>query len=369
MKLLFAIKFLHNAPGGAEKVLCILCNQLAKKGHDVTILSYDRKGSKPFYYVHPNIQIIQLNLPAKKTTLLNSIKRMWFLRKAVSTINPDIVIGFMHSMFIPLSISLAFLKKKIIASEHIVIEHYSNKRFEFFLLMLSSIFIKKISVINTEIKSKYPFFIRNKMTVISNPINENRNNFLQKNALIKRKFILSIGRLDEQKNHKLLIDAFNLIAFKYKNWTLHIYGQGNLYSELMSQIKKYKLEHRILIKKPIKNISAVYNSASFMALPSKYESFGLVVAEAMSHSLPVIALVDCANIKAILENRINGLLVSGKTYNEQVNQFAVAMQDLIVNEKDLVRLSKNAYATNLTHFDTHLIVQKWENLFNEVLIS
>jgi len=369
MKLLFAIKFLHKAAGGAEKVLCILCNQLAKRGHHVTILSYDRKGSKPFYYLDPKIRLIQLNLPDKKTTLFNTIERMWVLRKAISKINPDIVVGFMHSMFVPLSLSLAFLKKKIIASEHIVMEHYVNKRFEFFLLMLSSISIKKISVINTEIKSKYPFFIRNKMTVISNPINENKNNLFKKNALIKKRLILSIGRLDEQKNHKLLIDAFNLIAFKYKDWTLHIYGEGNLYAELMSKIKSYKLEKRIFIKKPTKNVSAAYNSASFMVLPSKYESFGLVIAEAMNHSLPVIALENCANIKSILENRINGLLVSGKTYNEQVNQLAVAMQNLIVNEKDLVRLSKNAYATNLTHFDTNLIVQKWENLFNEVLIS
>jgi len=127
MKLLFAIKFLHDAPGGAEKVLCTLCNKLVERGHDVSILSYDKKGAKPFYQLNPRIKLIQLNLFAKKTTLLNTIERMRGLRKKTIEINPDIVIGFMHSMFVPLAFALIFLKKKIIASEHIVIEHYTKK--------------------------------------------------------------------------------------------------------------------------------------------------------------------------------------------------------------------------------------------------
>ena len=369
MKLLFAIKFLHDAPGGAEKVLCTLCNKLVERGHDVSILSYDKKGAKPFYQLNPRIKLIQLNLFAKKTTLLNTIERMRGLRKKTIEINPDIVIGFMHSMFVPLAFALIFLKKKIIASEHIVIEHYTKKKFEFLLLILSSFFVRYFSVINSFIKSKYPYFIRNKMVEIPNPISQSNSKKCNPKDLRSKKLILAIGRLDEQKNHKLLIDAFSLISDKYKNWNLTIYGKGILYFELKKQINALKLKDRVFIKSPIKKIGLAYESASFKVLPSNYESFGLVIAESMSYGLPVIAFEDCPNTQFLIEDKINGLLVAGNSYEEKVKNLAKDMDSLIVSEDLFIQLSKNALATNLLHFDINTIVQKWENLLKKAMIS
>jgi Glycosyltransferase Family 4 len=48
MKMLFGIKHLSESVGGAERVLCVVCSELQARGHDVTIVTFDRPGARPF---------------------------------------------------------------------------------------------------------------------------------------------------------------------------------------------------------------------------------------------------------------------------------------------------------------------------------
>ena len=127
MKLLFAIKGLYCAAGGAERVICDVCSFLAEQGgHEVSLLTLDSPGTPPFYSLSPRVRLLQLGLgdPAVPTTLVQFFRRMVSLRRVVKSQNPEVVVSFMHSMFIPMSFALAGLKVPLVASEHTTATHY-----------------------------------------------------------------------------------------------------------------------------------------------------------------------------------------------------------------------------------------------------
>ena len=104
------------------------------------------------------------------------------------------------------------------------------------------------------------------------------------------KRFLAIGRFSHlHKGFDLLIDAFNLFAQKDSEWTLDIVGEGPEEGLYRKKIAEYKLENRITIHPFTTNIQEYYSQAQVYVLSSRWEGFGLVLVEAMTHGLPVIS--------------------------------------------------------------------------------
>lgn len=108
MRLLFCTKTMNHAGGGAERVLAEIASGLVTRGHDVMVLSFDRPGGESFYPLHDSIQRIELGLGSTtgSARVLDSIARIFAMRSKIVMCSPDVVIGFMHSMFVPLSLSM-----------------------------------------------------------------------------------------------------------------------------------------------------------------------------------------------------------------------------------------------------------------------
>lgn len=118
----------------------------------------------------------------------------------------------------------------------------------------------------------------------------------------KSKKFLAVGRFAHlHKGFDLLIEAFRIFATQNKEWTLDIVGEGveePIYKKL---IKDYKLENRITIHPFTHNIQQYYSEAQVYVLSSRWEGMPLVLMEAMSHGLPVVAS-DLPVCKEILGN-------------------------------------------------------------------
>ncbi len=367
MKILFAIKALDDVQGGAERVLADVSHGLCENGHDIKVLSFDKTGGKPFYPLHPNIRRICLGLgnTHKQATIKETLTRIKTLRKAINEENPDIVIAFMHSMFIPLSISLMGSKTPVIASEHIVPAHYKTRKLEFALLMLSSLFVRKITVLSQAVKNSYPAFMHKKMVCIANPVGSPEQHADPKGINDKQKIILSVGRLDPQKDQKTLISAFAQLAEKYPDWHLKIIGEGTLRPTLEQQIKDLKLEDRVSLPGITKDISAEYQKAHIFALPSLYESFGLATAEAMTHGLPVIGFENCPGTNELIINEQNGLSVIEKQ-NNRIDALSQALETLIQSPEKRHEFGQNGLAIT-QKFATESIIREWETCIEEIL--
>jgi hypothetical protein len=140
-KLLFCINSLSNKGGGAEKVLSSVLNYLVNKNYDVKLITFDNKQEKFFYNFNKKIDTYLLGetILFKNKYLLN-LNKIFILIFYLLKLKPNITFGFMHSMYINLTFASFFSKSKIVACDHILPDHFSNKKFEFFLVKLSFFF-------------------------------------------------------------------------------------------------------------------------------------------------------------------------------------------------------------------------------------
>ena len=106
----------------------------------------------------------------------------------------------------------------------------------------------------------------------------------------QQKRFLAVGRFSpKHKGFDLLIQAFTLFAQKNKEWQLDIVGDGPEKDMLQQMIHEHQLDKRITLHPFTHEIQKYYSSASVYVLSSRWEGMPLVLVEAMSHGLPVIA--------------------------------------------------------------------------------
>ena len=363
MNILFAIKALDGIKGGAERVLVDISSGMAANGHKISVLSFDKKGGQSFYPLSADIPRICLEIGDinNRSGFGDTLSRLKAIRKTVKQEKPDVIIAFMHSMFIPVSIACIGLGIPIVASEHIVPAHYKNRRFEFALFMMSSFLIKKITVLSNTIKQTYPKFMQAKMIAIANPVGIPSTHTRAKEE--SSKVILNVGRLDPQKDQKTLITAFSMIANDNPDWSLRIIGDGELKEELANLISKYNLSDRILLAGTTSEINEEYKRADIFALSSRYESFGLATAEAMSHQLPVIGFADCPGTNELIIHQENGLLIDVK---EREKSMADALQSLIDDQSLRAELGKNGLIT-AKKYELPVILAQWEEMLEKLI--
>jgi len=125
--------------------------------------------------------------------------------------------------------------------------------------------------------------------------------------------LLFVGRLIKHKNCDFLIDIMNYANRVGKNWHLTIVGQGPMQNQLHALVEKYSLLNHIEFKSNLsqEELSIEYSSSDLFVFPSQREGFGISVAEAISHNLPVIVydIPENASI-ALLERMSNSSKMS-----------------------------------------------------------
>ena len=106
----------------------------------------------------------------------------------------------------------------------------------------------------------------------------------------QQKKFLAVGRFSpKHKGFDLLIQAFAMFAKKNQDWQLDIVGDGPEKDFLQHMISEEGLDGRVILHPFTKEIQMYYSSASVYVLSSRWEGMPLVLVEAMSHGLPVIA--------------------------------------------------------------------------------
>ncbi len=360
MKLLFAIKKLATV-GGAERVLSTLCSELVARGHQVSILTFDTQGAKLFYPLDNRVNRIDLGIgdASRPARLSTSWKQIKALRQIARAQQPDVAIGFMHSMFIPLAVALVGTRIPILGSEHRTSEQYQTRPLQYLLFMLVAPLLDRLTVLSEAIRSRYSYVIKRRMVAIANPVEVTID---ATKAVCKESqlTLLSVGRLVRVKDHSTLIKAFALIADEFHQWHLKIIGEGVLRSELEELIKSVGLENRISMPGITSEIGIEYASAEAFVLPSNYESFGLAMAEAMSYGLPVIGFTDCPGSKELIETNETGILVDPN--NDRVASLANTLLELMSNPSLRQKLGVKGQEAIRKHFSTSHVCDQWENL-------
>lgn len=366
MKLLFAIKAMDDISGGAERVLADIASGLARRGHNTALLSFDSPGGTPFYPLDEKVRRIALGIgdPKQSAGFGETLARIAALRRTIRAEKPDAVIAFMHSMYVPAALALIGTGIKVIASEHIVPEHYREKPLQYALLILCGLQAERITVLSERVKSLYPKMLQKRMIVMPNPVQPAAVRADSAAAQQGRKIILTIGRLDPQKDQKTLIAAFATLAEKYPDWDVRIIGEGPLRTDLERQIARLGLSDRIFLPGTTKDIDAEYVAAAIFALPSRYEGFGLVTAEAMACGLPALGFADCPGTNELIIDGENGLLAVTDEKTDRAAAFAEKLEQLMQSEELRARLGQKGIAT-AARFAPDKILDLWEELLKQ----
>lgn len=164
-------------------------------------------------------------------------------------------------------------------------------------------------VLQTEgARAFFPGSVREKSVILSNPLDPQ---FLNRKIAAEREdLIVAAGRLDENKNHAMLIHAFAKIAEEYPTVKLVIYGEGVLRTALTALVEEKGLSDRISLPGSVTDVASHICKARIFTLTSNTEGMPNSIMEAMALGIPVIATdCPCGGPAALIENGINGLLV------------------------------------------------------------
>jgi glycosyltransferase involved in cell wall biosynthesis len=291
---------------------------------------------------------------------------MFVMRCKIRICSPDVVVGFMHSIFIPLSLSMLGTNFPLVGSEHIIYDHYRHLPLQKFLLMLSSSLITRITCTSTQALLSYPSAIRRKMVVIRNPVPPpTRGRADTFGSAGARKVLLSVGRLEAQKDHSVLVNAFAQIADKVPEWDLRIVGEGTLRAPLEAQIFALGLANRVQLPGATRDVWQEYSSAQLFVMPSRYESFGLATAEALALGLPVVGFADCPGTNELVRPGENGVLVTPS--GDRAGSLAAALLSLMEGEQLRGRLTAGSKA--LEEHRLERVLDRWEDILRSLVID
>ena len=318
MKLLFAIKSLNVVGGGAERVLVDVANGMAARGHAVHILTFDSPGES-FYPLSPLVARIDIaiGLPGKPTSRVVFARSILRIRRIVQDLRADLVIPFMHSTYVPLVFALVGTGTKIIVSEHVDNTHYRSRPIQRLLVQLVDHMVLAKTVPSLALQDAHSAGRRPRVHVMRNAVDLDAFSSAHQIPPVLPPVLLSIGRLWQEKNHIDLIRAFARVATNFPEWKLKIVGEGELRSLLLDEVHQFELVNRVEFTGATRNVAAEYARASIVALPSLYESFGLVAAEALASGRPVISFDNCLGIAEMIKSGQNRLSVKGGDSSEK----------------------------------------------------
>lgn len=290
--------------GGTERVGIMIANELAKRGYEVSILSF-WNSCTPFFKVNKNIKIDYL-LDYKEGKLYRTyIYPILKLRKYLKKEKIDILIDIDTLLSRYSGYAIQGTNCKLISWEHFNYYYMCSDKKRIRAKKTVKKFADKLVVLTKEdrdIHIKNMSFEENKIEQIYNPSPfkiYDKYNFENKNFLV-------VGRLTEQKGIDRLIDAWKIFETKNKEWTLTIVGDGKDRTKLENQATGL---NNIKFAGRTDKVEEYYKNASCYILPSRFEGFPMVILEAQSFGLPVIAF-DCkTGPKEMITNEKNGYLI------------------------------------------------------------
>jgi glycosyltransferase involved in cell wall biosynthesis len=208
--------------------------------------------------------------------------------------------------------------------------------------------------------SYYLEIIGDRGIVIPNAINEEfvRETFRG----LRKKKIVSAGRLTSQKNFALLIEGFAKIANKHPDYKLVIYGDGPQKGKLQRLTKDLGISEKVEFPGYVNDFGDYIIDASLFVMSSNFEGMPNALMEAMALGLPCIS-TDCPSggPKFLIKNGINGFLIPVGDVDKLAN-----IIDLVLSDKKLSqKVGENAYSI-LEELSNEKIYQNWENYLTHI---
>lgn len=368
--------------GGLEKILIDKMNYFADfLGYEVLLLTYEQGNHPIVFPLSPKVKHIDLNILFYRRYQFGLLKRSWIfirmrkdfrkaIKEEINSFRPDFTICTTYSYLdIETILHLKDKSKKIIET-HSAKEAIGKKRkyqldkkpvliaivLDWVLYKL----ISKCSALVTLTQNDALSWKNLKKTVVIPNVLSYYPLKIKYNPSSRK--IITVGRLSEEKGYDLLIRSWRLVHQKHPEWSLEIYGSGKEKETLLRDLIEYKIEKSVAIHEPINYIYKKYMESSFFVMSSRYEGFGLVLAEAMSCGIPCISFNCPHGPSEIIKDGEDGILVQEMNIEILSNKICF----MIENEDIRIKMGIKA-RENVKRFLSENVMPKWIELFNTLL--
>ena len=377
MRVLFVVN--SSGAGGAEIHILNLAKLLIKNGHDVYVAALKKQisgGAKDLFREFKEIDIL-IRYLSIKNNFLSDIERINNLHKYIRELKPDIV----HS-HLPRSDIIVFLTQFLIKFKWVSTIHDSYVRGVysgyFVIKTVGMFYLKAHSIIAVSNSSKFWIkkITKNYSTII-NVIHHgirvpNKNFYKIKHSLhrnfntnSKKKLIVgTLARYESRKGLVSLIMSMKIIRQEFPNSKLLIAGSDpNNYSVFLKKIiinnnLQDSVELLDFQPKPLSFLKKI----DVFCLPSEIEGFGIVLLEAMSIGLPIVA-TNIYPINFIINDKVSGLLVTpGNTFS-----LALSIMFFFRNRNIAINFGEAGFNRLRINFDELKMYKKTLKVYNSIL--
>lgn len=359
--------------GGLERIIVEKINYLVEEyGYEVHLLTVNQ-GSHPIPYSLSSRVVyhdlgISFHRQYNYSQLIRIVKRWQLnrlfvkrLRKYILNIKPDIIV----SVRAELTRGIVRAKGNIPLVYESHTSRYGQKfnNSGFYAIVKAAWYNRSVRnanlvVVLTEGDASDWREINPNVTVVPNIVHLNESG---KYSTCEAKSVIFVGRFSRQKDIRSLLEIWEIVHKRHQDWTLHIYGgYGEEQNELLPVIDG--MQANIQVHEPTPDILEKYRECSVSLLTSRFEPFGLVLPEAMSNGLPVVAF-DCPYGPAdIITDGKDGFVIK----NRDIQAFAGKLCELIENKE--LRLSMgHAGILSSRRFSSDIIMPMWHSLFSQLI--
>lgn len=290
--------------GGAERVIATLANALASRGFDIVIAMV--KGDRSAYELASGVKLRSAGL---SPGLKNLPRAIWFYRQLVKRESPDLVASFStkSDLIALLSRILFRLSVGLIVSERN--DPYTR---DHRMQLACNVLYRWSDALVCQSRSVADYYRERcrgaNISVIANPLNEECIG--EPTAVGRTPTVISVGRLAEQKNHRLGIGAFKLVREVFPELRLMIFGSGPLESELEEVIRIEQLEGSVTLEGVVPNVIRKNENASLFLFTSNYEGYPNALMEAAATGMPAVTTdFSPGTAGEIIDAGLNGYIV------------------------------------------------------------
>lgn len=371
MKIVYSTESIDRN-GGIQTVTIVKANYLAEiEGNEVYIVvphmfgTATRKISDKVHVI--NLGIKDYWVPIYKQPGRDRLYKK-LLQEVFEKISPDIVIstGLQDRNFLPtikVSSNPVFIREIHLTSMYrrMTAEGFKEKVLarisEFIDYKLSINRYDRIILLKEEDRKRH--WAKNpKVTCIMNPLTITST----ERSKLTAKRAIAVGRLNREKHFDALIKAWRIVADKYPDWTLDIWGgNGPLHDVLQKLISDLNLSDTVFLRGETPNISAKMADSSISICTSVIEGGPLVILEAMAAGLPIVTFNFMYGANEIVTEGSDGFIVE----EDDLNALAERIGRLI-SDKDLrIRMGECAYQAS-KRFLPEVIIERWMDLFKSL---
>ena len=258
------------------------------------------------YSLSPKIEIVDVTNQAG-SVVGSRMKQILGLRKLYRQQKPDVVVSFITRTNICAILAGIGVDVPVIVSERnnpmVDPASRSTRKLRNLVYPLADGFVFQTKFA----KECFPASIQNRSAVIFNPVS---NSVMDTSAVVKRKRIIAVGRLEPQKNYSMMLRALARILPKYPKYCVDIFGLGGLFQKIQSEIDEMGMSGRVVLRGFSSRTIAEMAESEIYLMTSDFEGMPNALMEAMCVGCACISTdAPAYGARELIRDGDNGFLI------------------------------------------------------------